>query len=188
VGTILGALAGASRGLGDVVLMRVVDAALVCPPILLALAIVGAIGPGLVPAAVALAAVEAPVFARLTRGAMVVAREAPAVEAAIALGAGRWRVAVRHVLPAALGLVVVQAASSTAFAVAALAGLSFLGLGVQPPTPDWGDMLARSRTTAVSAPWLVAAPAAALVLTVLACHLLGDALHDALVRRGRRWG
>ena len=187
VGGVLGALAGAAPARVDAALMRVVDALLVCPPLLLALAVVGALGPGLWHAAAALALVEAPVFARLTRGVVLVTRERPYVEAAVASGAGPARVLLRHVLPAALGMVVVQATSTIGFVVVALSGLSFLGLGVQPPTADWGDMLARSRQQLPGAPWLMIAPGVAVTAAVLGCNLLGDALRDAFgAPAGRR--
>ena len=181
-GATLGALAGAAPGRLDAALMRLVDALLICPPLLLALAIVGALGPGLWHAAIALALVELPVFARLTRSVVIVTRDLPFVEAAVASGAGRLRVLARHVLPAAVGALTVQASLTAGFVVTALAGISFLGLGVQPPTPDWGDMLARARTHLLTAPWLMLAPGAAVTAAVLGCNLLGDALRDALGR------
>jgi len=179
-GATLGALAGAAPGRLDAALMRLVDALLICPPLLLALAIIGALGPGLWHAAIALALVELPVFARLTRSVVIVTRDLPFVEAAVASGAGRARVLARHVLPAAVGALTVQASLTAGFVVTALAGISFLGLGVQPPTPDWGDMLARARTHLLTAPWLMLAPGAAVTAAVLGCNLLGDALRDAL--------
>ncbi len=187
-GGALGALAGAAPGRLDVLLMRFVDALLICPPLLLALAIVGAVGPGLWHAAIALAVVEAPVFARLTRSQVVVVRELPYVEAAIACGASRLRVLLRHVLPAATGNLVVQATLTSGFVVVALSGLSFLGLGVQPPTADWGDMLARARHHLLDAPWLMLAPGIAISTAVLGANLLGDALRDALGATGAATG
>jgi peptide/nickel transport system permease protein len=184
VGSAIGAAAGAAPGRLDGLLMRAVDALLVCPPLLLALAIVGALGPDLWHAALALAVVETPVFARLTRGVVVVARERPFVEAAVAGGARPWRVLVRHVLPTAVGPITVQATLATGFAVVAFSGLSFLGLGTQPPTADWGEMLARSRHHLLDAPWLWLAPGAAVTATVLGCNLLGDALRDAFAGVG----
>ncbi len=180
VGGAIGAVAGAAPGRVDGLLMRAVDALLVCPPLLLALAIIGALGPSLWHAALALAIVETPVFARLTRGVTVVARELPYVEAAVATGARPWRVVARHVLPTALGPLSVQATVATGFAVVAFSGLSFLGLGTQPPTADWGEMLARSRHHLLDAPWLWLAPGGAVTATVLACNLLGDALRDVI--------
>jgi peptide/nickel transport system permease protein len=183
-GGALGALAGAAPGRLDGLLMRFVDALLICPPLLLALVIVGVLGPGLWPAAVALAVAEAPVFARLVRSVILTTRELPYVEAAVASGARPRRVLLRHVLPAAAGVVVVQATVTVGFVVVALAGLGFLGLGVQPPTADWGDMLARARHHLPAAPWLMLAPGAAITSAVLGANLLGDALRDALADRG----
>ena len=187
-GGALGALAGAAPGRLDTLLMRFVDALLICPPLLLALAIVGAVGPGLWHAAIALAVVEAPVFARLTRSQVVAVRELPYVEAAIACGASRIRILLRHVLPAATGNLVVQATLTSGFVVVALSGLSFLGLGVQPPTADWGDMLARARHHLLDAPWLMLAPGIAISAAVLGANLLGDALRDALGATGAATG
>ncbi len=185
VGGAIGAVAGASPGRIDGLLMRGVDALLVCPPLLLALAIVGVLGPDLRNAALALAIVETPVFARLTRSVVVVVRELPYVEAAVATGARPWRVLVRHVLPVAAGPLTVQVTLGTGFAIVAFSGLSFLGLGTQPPTADWGEMLARSRHHLLDAPWLLAAPGLAVTAAVLGCNLLGDALRDALGAVGR---
>ncbi len=187
-GGALGALAGAAPGRLDALLMRLVDALLICPPLLLALAIVGALGPGLWQAAIALTVVETPVFARLTRAAALVVRELPFVEAAVASGAPSARIFVRHVLPAAAGSLTVQATLTTGFVVVAMSGLSFLGLGVQPPTADWGDMLARARHHLLDAPWLMLAPGLALSAAVLGANLLGDALRDALGTRGTTAG
>lgn len=183
-GGALGLLAGAAPGRLDGLLMRLVDALLICPPLLLALVIVGALGPGLWPAAIALAVAETPVFARLVRSVILTTRELPYVEAAVASGARPRRVLLRHVLPAATGVVVVQATVTMGFVVVALAGLGFLGLGVQPPTADWGDMLARARHHLPAAPWLMLAPGAAITAAVLGANLLGDALRDALADRG----
>jgi len=183
-GGALGTLASAAPGRLDGLLMRLVDALLICPPLLLALVIIGVLGPGLWPAALALAIAEAPVFARLVRSVILTTRELPYVEAAIASGARPRRVLLRHVLPAATGLVVVQATLTVGFVVVALSGLGFLGLGVQPPTADWGDMLARARHQLPAAPWLMLGPGAAVTAAVLGANLLGDALRDALADRG----
>lgn len=180
----LGALAATLRGAGDAVIMRFIDGMLACPPLVLALAVIAVLGSGLLQAAVALVIVEVPVFARLTRGVMLGERDRQHVEAAVASGASPLRVTARHVLPAAIGAIVVQATLATGFAVVALSGVSFLGLGVQPPHADWGEMLARSRDHLLDAPWLALAPGAAVIAAVLGCNLLGDALRD-VVSRGR---
>ena len=180
VGAALGGAAVALGGRWEGLVMRVVDGLLVVPPLLLALAIVAVLGPGLAQAAIALVIAEAPTFARLTRSELVVARERPFVEAAVAAGARPWRVVLRHLLPAAAGTLIVQVTLVTGFTVVALSGVSFLGLGVQPPTADWGDMLARARGQLPGAPWLALAPGVAVSAAVLGCNLLGDALRDAL--------
>lgn len=179
LGAALGSVAAVLGGRWDVLVMRVVDAVMVVPPLLLALTIVAVLGPGLTQAAIALVVAETPTFARLTRSVLVVVRELPYVEAAVAAGARPRRVVMRHLLPAASGTLVVQVTLTTGFAVVALSGVSFLGLGVQPPTADWGDMLARARGYLPGAPWLAVAPGIAVTAAVLGCNLLGDALRDA---------
>ena len=143
LGAALGIAAAAWGGRWDGLVMRVVDGSMVVPPLLLALAIVAVLGPGLTQAAIALVIAEAPAFARLTRSEVVAARELAYVEAALAAGARPWRVVLRHLLPAAAGTLIVQVTLVTGFAVVALSGVSFLGLGVQPPTADWGDSRVR---------------------------------------------
>jgi len=182
VGVPIGLTSGLAGGRVDGALMRLVDAMLAVPGILLALALVAVMGPGLVQAASALALVEAPVFARLIRAGVIAVRSEPYVEAAIATGAGRLRVAARHVLPSVAGTVLIQASLTCAFAVAALSGVSFLGLGVQPPQADWGDMLARARDQLPRAWWLAVAPGTALAAAVLGFSFLGDSARDSLYR------
>ena len=118
------------------------------------------------------------------RSVILTTRELPYAEAALASGARPRRVLLRHVLPAATGVVVVQATVTVGFVVVALAGLGFLGLGVQPPVADWGDMLARARNQLPGAPWLMLAPGAAITAAVLGANLLGDALRDSLAGPG----
>jgi len=184
VGTLVGLAAGFYRGRIDTVLMRLMDVLLAFPSLLLALAVVGALGPGLVNAVLAVAIVGIPQYARIVRSVVLSAREEDFVQAARALGAGDTRLLFRHILPTAVGPLAVQATLGIGFAILSMAGLSFLGLGVQPPTPDWGEMLARGRRYLPEATWLLVFPGAAISLTVLAFNLFGDGLRDALDPRG----
>lgn len=180
IGTLIGLVAGFYRGRVDAVLMRLMDVLLAFPSLLLALAVVGALGPGLGNAIIAVAVVSIPEYARIVRSVVLGTREEEYVQAASALGARDGRMIFRHVLPATLGPLSVQATLGIGFAILSLAGLSFLGLGVQPPTADWGEMLSRGRRFLPEAAWLLFFPGAAISLTVLGFNLLGDGLRDAL--------
>jgi len=180
VGTAIGLVAGYYGGRLDNLLMRVMDVLLAFPSLLLALAVVGALGPGLVNAVIAVAIVAVPGYARLARSVVIATREEEFVQAARALGARDPRLLLKHVLPTTLGPLSVQATLGIGFAILSMAGLSFLGLGVQPPTADWGEMLARGRRFLPDSAWLLIFPGAAISLTVLAFNLFGDGLRDAL--------
>lgn len=180
VGSTIGLVAGYFRGRLDAWLMRAMDVLLAFPSLLLALAVVGTLGPGIRNAVIAIAIVNVPQYARIVRSVVLGAREEEYVQAARALGAGDARIMWRHVAPNAIGPVVVQATLGIGFAILAIAGLSFLGLGVQPPVSDWGEMLARGRRFLPGATWLMIFPGLAVSLTVLGFNLLGDALRDAL--------
>lgn len=184
VGTAVGLVAGFYRGRLDAVLMRIMDVLLAFPSLLLALAVVGALGPGLRNAVIAVAVVGVPGYARIVRSVVIGAREEEYVQAARALGAGDGRLLLRELLPATFGALSVQATLGIGFAILSMAGLSFLGLGVQPPTSDWGEMLSRGRRYLPDSGWLLLYPGAAISLTVLAFNLLGDGLRDALDPRG----
>jgi peptide/nickel transport system permease protein len=184
IGSAIGLLAGYFRGRLDALLMRAMDVLLAFPSLLLALAVVGTLGPGLTNAVLAIAIVGIPQYARLVRSVVLGTREEDYVHAARALGANDLRLMLRHVLPSAIGPIVVQATLGVGFAILAIAGLSFLGLGVQPPTADWGEMLARGRRFLPDATWLMIFPGLAVSLTVLGFNLLGDGLRDALDPRG----
>src|SRR5690606_6626262 len=187
VGTLVGLVAGFYRGRVDAVLMRLMDVLLAFPSLLLALAVVGALGPGLRNAVIAVAVVGVPGYARIVRSVVIAAREEEYVQAARALGAGDGRLLLRELLPAAFGALSVQATLGIGFAILSMAGLSFLGLGVQPPTSDWGEMLSRGRRFLPDSGWLLLYPGAAISLTVLAFNLLGDGLRDARAPRGCWW-
>src|SRR5262245_6261559 len=180
VGGILGLLAGYAGGRVDELVMRLLEAILSLPPLVLALALGAVLGAGLTGVLLALAVVYTPTFARLMRGQVLSIRAREYVEAARALGAPGWRIAGRHVLPNAMAPVVVQASLSVAFAILAEASLSFLGLGVQPPAASWGSMINAGRGYLQQAPWIVFAPGAALFVTVVGLNFVGDAIREAL--------
>jgi peptide/nickel transport system permease protein len=165
--------------------MRVMDGLLAFPSIVLALAITAALGPSLRNAMIAIGVIGIPGFARLVRGQVLALRSQEFVEAARALGAGDRRIVVRHIVPGTVAVVVIHASLRLAFAVLTEAGLSFLGLGAQPPTPSWGAMLNTGREYLEMAPWLSLAPGAAIFLTTLSFNFLGDAVRDVLDPRLR---
>ena len=179
-GTLIGLTTGYFRGWLDTALMRVMDVLLAFPSLLLALGVVGALGPGLVNAVIAIAIVEIPQYARIVRSVVLGTREEDFVHAAQALGARNGRVLFKHILPSALAPLSVQATLGIGFAILSMAGLSFLGLGVQPPTSDWGEMLSRGRRYLPDNNWLLLFPGLAISVTVLGFNLLGDGLRDAL--------
>jgi peptide/nickel transport system permease protein len=184
-GTVLGLLAGYSSGWIDATIMRFMDIMLAFPSTLLAIAIVAARGPGLFNTMIAVGVVAIPIYARITRGTVLSIKETDYVLAARSLGAGHLRLMVRHILPNCLSPIIVQATLGFATAVISAAALGFLGLGAQPPEPEWGAMLADSYQYLVNAPWALFFPGGAIMLTVLGFNLLGDGLRDALDPRTR---
>ena len=168
---------------------RGIDVLLAFPGILLAIALVAVLGPSLTNVVMALSVIGWVGYARLVRGQVLQARELEFVQAARALGAGTWRILLRHVIPTTMPAVMVQATLGMAGAILAEASLSFLGLGVQPPTPSWGTMLNGGRLHLLDAPHLTIFPGAAIALLVLGFNFLGDGLRDALdPKRYRRSG
>ncbi|WP_338721858.1 ABC transporter permease subunit [Devosia sp. XK-2] len=180
VGVVLGVLAGYFRGWVDVVIMRVMDIILAFPPLLLALVLVAILGPGLFNAMIAIALVLQPHFARLVRAAVMAEKNREYVTAAKLSGAGHIRLMLITILPNCLGPLIVQATLSFSNAILEAAALGFLGMGAQPPTPEWGTMLASAREFIIKAPWVVTFPGLAILITVLAINLIGDGLRDAL--------
>jgi peptide/nickel transport system permease protein len=178
-GVALGAASGYFKRL-DNILMRVTDALMAFPPVLLALGIAAALGPSSMTAAIALSAVYIPRTARIVRASVLVVREMEFVQAAIAMGASNARILRKHVLPNCLAPLIVQLTFVFAFAVVTEATLSFLGLGSPPPTPTWGNMIAEGRQYIRDATWITLIPGIALALTVLSLNLLGDGLRDVL--------
>lgn len=179
-GTFLGLIAGYKGGWLDSSIMRLMDIMLAFPSILLAIGIVAVIGPGIDNAMLAISIVMVPQFARLVRSSVLSIREMAYVEAARALGAGDGRILIRSVLPNCLAPLIVQTTLSMATAVLDAAGLSFLGLGAQPPQPEWGAMLAGGRELLLKAPWVMTFPGLAIFVVVLGLNLFGDGLRDAL--------
>lgn len=180
VGGTLGALAGYRGGWLDNIIMRVMDVVLGFPSLLLAIAIVAVLGRGIRNALIAIAIVTMPHYARVMRAQVLSIKESDYVAAARALGATSTQILVRRVIPNALTPLVVLATLGVATAILEAAGLSFLGLGAQPPAPEWGAMLAEERNQVFTAPHLVFFPGLAIMITVLGFNLMGDGLRDAL--------
>lgn len=185
VGVLLGLVAGFYGRWVDDVVMRAMDVLFAFPAILLAIAIVAVLGPGLVNAMIAIGIVYTPIFARITRASVLSVREEVYVRAARSLGASDLRLLRLHVLPNVAAPIIVQTSLSLAFAILSEAALSFLGLGVQPPEPSWGRMLLEARGFVQQAWWAGVFPGAAIFVTVLSFNLVGDALRDALDPRQR---
>jgi len=178
VGMLVGSVAGYFGGRVDDVISRIIDVLMAFPGILLAIALVAVLGPSLTNVVMALSVIGWVGYARLVRGQALRAREFDFVQAARALGAGSRRIVLRHILPTALPAVVVQATLGMAGAIIAEAALSFLGLGVQPPTPSWGTMLDAGRSHLFDAPHLTIFPGLAIAVLVLGFNFLGDGLRD----------
>lgn len=178
-GVPLGLIAGYYRGFIDEVIMRFTDALLAFPFLILAVALAAALGPSLTNAMIAIGIATAPTFIRLTRGQVLAVQSEDYVQAAKALGTGDVRILLQHILPNSLAPLLVQATLTIAQAIIAESSLSFLGLGVQPPTPSWGGMLNTARNFINQAPWMAIFPGLSIYVTVLAFNLLGDGLRDA---------
>ncbi|CCV03365.1 dipeptide transporter; membrane component of ABC superfamily [Mesorhizobium metallidurans STM 2683] len=178
-GIILGVLAGYFRGWVDTLIMRVMDIILAFPSLLLALVLVAILGPGLFNAMLAIALVLQPHFARLTRAAVMAEKNREYVVSAKVAGAGHIRLMLVTILPNCVAPLIVQATLSFSNAILEAAALGFLGVGAQPPTPEWGTMLASAREFILRAPWVVTFPGLAILITVLAINLIGDGLRDA---------
>jgi peptide/nickel transport system permease protein len=180
IGVILGAVAGYIGGATDNVIMRFMDIMLAFPSILLALVIVAVIGPGLLNAMIAVGIVSIPTYARITRASVISESTREYVQASKALGANTFRILAQHILPNALSPIIVAASLGIATAILDAAGLGFLGLGAQPPNPEWGLMLSRNKTHMFTSPWMVIFPGVSIMFLVLGFNLLGDGLRDAL--------
>jgi len=178
-GTVVGLVAGYAGGLVDEALMRLTEVFLAFPALILAMAIAGALGPSLSNAIIAIAAVTWAVYARLTRGQILSVRRREFVEAARAIGASWVRILWQHLLPNVLAPLMIQASFDLGSAIIAAAGLSFIGFGAQPPTPEWGVMISEGRNYINTQPWLSLFPGLAILLAVGSFNLLGDGLRDA---------
>jgi len=179
-GSLLGLMAGFYGGATDSIIMRVVDVLLAFPYLLLALIIVAALGPSLFNAMVAIGVVYTPQYARLLRGKALSIRQQEYVHSARALGARDWRIMLRHVLPNSMVPILVTATLQAGTVIVETAGLSFLGLGAQPPTPDWGAILADGQSYFLTSWWIATFPGLAILVVVLGFNLVGDALRDTL--------
>ena len=185
-GGLIGLVSGYAGGLTDLLLMRVIDALLAFPALILAIALVAALGPSLRNAMIAIGIVAIPAYARLVRAVVLQLKQMEFVVATRSLGATPVRIVLRHLIPNLMNPVLVQVSLSAGFAILAEAVLSFLGLGAQPPTPDWGQMITIGRTFLPNDPWLAIIPGVAISITVYSFNLLGDSLRDALDPRLRR--
>ena len=185
LGSVLGALAGYAGGWADNLIMRVMDVVLAFPSLLLAIAILSVLGPGLINALLAIGIVAIPIYARLLRASVLTVKGMEYVTAARAVGAPPFHLFMTHILPNSLTPIVVQGTLGVATVILEAAALSFLGLGAEPPRPEWGLMLGEERNSIFNAPHLVFFPGFAIMLTVLSFNLLGDGLRDALDPRLR---
>jgi len=185
-GGLVGLLAGTVGGVGGGVAMRAMDAILAFPWLILAMAVTVGLGIGLDSAAIGVALVSVPWYARLLRSEALRVSSLPFVEAAHALGATRGRIVARHVVPHMLPVLFIQMAAAFGYAVLALAGLSFVGLGAQVPTPEWGAMITEGLTYSLTGQWWISiCPGVALLLTVTAVSMISDRMRDVLDPRGR---
>ena len=185
IGIILGSIAGYSGGWVDTVIMRVMDMMLAIPSILLAITLMAALGKGIDKAVIAIGLVSIPEYARIVRGSILSIKENDYIAAARVVGNSDFRIIFRHVLPNALSVIIVRATLGISSAVLDTAALGFLGMGVQPPQAEWGDMLGRARGFIFQAPHTLLFPGMAITATVLAFNLLGDGLRDALDPKSR---
>ena len=185
IGTLLGVMAGYLGGWADEALMRITDIFFAFPALILAMAIAGALGPSLENALIAISAVTWPVYARLLRGQVLALKEREFVLAAKTVGVPEWQIILRHLLPNMLAPLLVQSSFDMGGAITSVAGLSFIGFGAQPPTPEWGVMISDARTYMATAWWMGTFPALAIMLVVGSFNLLGDGLRDLLDPRLR---
>lgn len=185
-GALVGLIAGYRRGWADEALMRVTDIFFAFPFLILAMAIAAALGPSLRNALIAVAVVSWPVYARLVRGQVLILREREFVQAAQAIGATSSRILLRHLLPNTLAPLLVQTSFDMGATILSVAGLSFIGFGAQPPTPEWGVMISEGRNYITTQWWLTGVPAVAILLLVASFNLIGDGLRDLLDPRLKR--
>jgi peptide/nickel transport system permease protein len=179
-GTLLGIAGAYFKGWIDQLIIMIIDALLSFPSLILALAIVASLGPSVINVAIALAIVRVPIYARLARGQALQVSAQDYVSAAIASGTRAWKMIWRHILPNIVSPLLVQSTITISFAILDESVLSFLGLGAQPPTPEWGSMVSDAQVYLSSDPWMIFGPSLAIVLIVLSLNILGDSLRDRL--------
>ena len=184
IGLAVGTVAGYAGGLVDAALMRVTDIFLAFPRLILALAFVAALGPGIENAVIAIALTSWPPYARIARAETLTLRRSEYIEAVQLMGASPWRIVLRHIMPLCVSSVIVRVTLDMAGIIITAAGLGFLGLGAQPPMPEWGAMIANGRLYVLDQWWVAAAPGAAIFVVSLGFNLLGDGLRDALDPKG----
>ena len=180
IGLLVGTVAGYAGGMVDAALMRVTDIFLAFPRLVLALAFVAALGPGIRNAVIAIAITSWPPYARIARAETLTIRQADYIAAVQLIGASPWRIVLRHIMPLCMSSVIIRVTLDMAGIILTAAGLGFLGLGAQPPMPEWGAMIANGRQYVLDQWWVAAAPGTAIFLVSLAFNLLGDGLRDAL--------
>ncbi len=180
IGLLVGTVAGYAGGWVDAVLMRITDIFLAFPRLVLALAFVAALGPGIENAVIAIAITSWPPYSRIARAETLTVRHADYISAVKLLGASPWRIVLRHIMPLCVSSVIIRVTLDMAGIILTAAGLGFLGLGAQPPMPEWGAMIANGRAYVLDQWWVAAAPGAAIFLISLAFNVLGDGLRDAL--------
>ncbi len=184
VGLVVGTVAGYAGGLVDGVLMRITDIFLAFPRLILALAFVAALGPGIENAVLAIAITSWPPYARIARAETLTIRQADYIAAVRLIGASPWRIVLRHIMPLCVSSVIMRVTLDMAGIILTAAGLGFLGLGAQPPSPEWGAMIAAGRQYVLDQWWVAAGPGLAIFVVSLAFNLLGDGLRDALDPKG----
>lgn len=180
VGAVIGASAGYYGGRIDEILMRIMDVFLAIPQMILAIAIVAALGTGMVNILIALTVAQVPKFARIVRASILTVKTQDFIEAAKACGSPDSRIIAKHIIPNAIGPIVVQATLNVATTILVIAALSFVGLGIQPPTPEWGSMMADAKSQMRYHEYLIIIPGLFIAMTVMALNLMGDGLRDAL--------
>ena len=186
IGLLVGTVSGYAGGWLDAVLMRITDIFLAFPRLILALAFVAALGPGIGNAVIAIAITSWPPYARIARAETLTVRQADYISAVRLVGASPWRIVLRHIMPLCVASVIVRVTLDMAGIILTAAGLGFLGLGAQPPMPEWGAMIASGRQFVLDQWWVAAAPGAAIFVVSLAFNLLGDGLRDALDPKAAR--
>ncbi len=179
-GGMLGSMAGFYGGKIDSVIMRFMDMLLALPSILLAITIVAALGTSIINIVIAIAIADIAVFSRVVRAAVITVKDEEYIEAAKSVGANDFKIIAGHILPNCFAPIIVQATFKVASSILAISGLSFIGLGIEPPTPEWGNMLASARAYYRDSNYLILFPGSAIILTILSLNLLGDGIRDAL--------